>query len=95
MTVKSGVKLICDGYVYGRHSENKFKTNWRCTSRGSASGSCKARAVTMAANPGVVKLTCSVHNHAPNLAMFLEKNCPKKADFLIRNVVGNIFIDEN
>lgn len=74
LKVKSGIKLICRGFIYGRQSEHKNRTHWRCTRRLQYNEQCKARAITYAEFPGRVKLTSRDHNHESNLDTFLERN---------------------
>lgn len=73
MIVRTGRKLICQGYVYGKHSERDSRTHWRCTKMYN-NGSCKARAISTISMPGFAKLSLLSHNHPPHIYEFLERN---------------------
>lgn len=66
--IKRGLKLISNGYIYGREQSFKNKTYWRCIRRFKRCGPCKVRAFTLSHMPGLVKLINGPHNHEPNEA---------------------------
>lgn len=74
----SGIKLVCNGFVYGRSSQFKNKTFWRCIRRFSNMEHCKAKATTVESKPGMAQLSALEHNHDSNVENYMKKLTKKK-----------------